>query len=141
MRLGLEVQIPIHLGHDARALQAQIQRPQRHYIARIRWRSVRLRYYARFLMDVLEDGPVVLECLLARLLKHLAHVLCVVLVTSLGQSDDRALTASVRDMRHLAARHNVALCILNNLGRRQRRRLWGHCYRVHDAERFRALVQ
>ena len=136
MRLGLEVQIAIHLGHDARALQAQVQRPQRHNVARIRRRSVRLGYYARFLVDILEDGPVVLERLLARLLEHLAHVLCHVLAAPSDSLNGRALTASIRDMRHLAARHNVALCILNNLGRRQRRRLGGHSDRVHGAGGF-----
>jgi len=82
VRLGLEVQIAIHLGHDARALQAQIQRPQGHNVARIRRRSICLGYYTRFLVDILEDGPVVLERLLARLLEHLAHVLCHVLAAS-----------------------------------------------------------
>ena len=35
-----------------------------------------LRYDARLLMDVAEDGLVGDECLLARILEHLAHVLC-----------------------------------------------------------------
>jgi hypothetical protein len=87
VRLGLKVQVAIHLGHDARTLQAQKQRPQRHDIARVCRRIVRLRYYARFLVDVLEDGSVVLERLLARLLKHLGHVLCLTSVTSFRQSE------------------------------------------------------
>ena len=76
------MQIPIRLGHDARALQTQKERPQRHDVARLRRRIIRLRYYAWLLVDILEDGPVVLECLLARLLEHFAHVLCVESVTS-----------------------------------------------------------
>jgi hypothetical protein len=37
-------------------------------------------------------------------------------------------------MRHLTTRHDIALCILHNLGRGQRRRLGGDGYRVHDAD-------
>ena len=48
------------------------------------------------------------------------------------------LTTSICDMCHLVARHNIALCILDDLGRRQRRRLWGNCYRVHGAGQFEA---
>jgi hypothetical protein len=35
-------------------------------------------------------------------------------------------------MRHLTTRHDVAFGILNNLGRRQRRRLGRNCDGVHD---------
>jgi hypothetical protein len=37
---------------------------------------VSLRYYARLLVDVTEDGLVVAEGGLARILKHSSHVLC-----------------------------------------------------------------
>jgi hypothetical protein len=35
-------------------------------------------------------------------------------------------------MRHLATRYDIAFGILNNLRRRQRRRLGSDCDRVHD---------
>jgi hypothetical protein len=40
-------------------------------------------------------------------------------------------TTAIGNMRHLAARHNVAFRILYDLGRRQRRRLGGDCDGIH----------
>lgn len=75
VRLCLKVQIAVGLGHDAGALQTQEQRPQRHDVARVGRGIVRLRDDAGLLVDVLEDGAVVLQRLLARVVEHLAHVL------------------------------------------------------------------
>ena len=75
---SLEMQVSIPLCHDAWTLQAQKQRPEADNMMPIIRRRVviRLRYYARFLVDILEDEPVVLESLLACVFEHFAHVLC-----------------------------------------------------------------
>jgi hypothetical protein len=78
VRLRLKVQIPVLLRHDVRALQTQEQRLEahhRHRCAGIVRLVVRLRYYARFLVDIGKDRSVVLEGLFARVFKHFAHVL------------------------------------------------------------------
>jgi hypothetical protein len=76
MRFGLEVQVSVRLGHDAGALQTQVEGSQGHDGAALGRRVVCLRYDARLLVDVAEDGLVVDEGLLARPFEHFAHVLC-----------------------------------------------------------------
>jgi hypothetical protein len=43
-------------------------------------------------------------------------------------------------MRHLTAGHNIAFGILDDLGRRQRRRFGGDCDCVHDGTVQRVLI-
>jgi hypothetical protein len=43
-------------------------------------------------------------------------------------------------MRHLTAGHNIAFGILDDLGRRQRRRFGGDCDCVHDGTVRRVLL-
>ena len=70
MALRLNMLVALHLGHNVRTLQAQIRRAQRDDAG-----FQRLGYDARLLEDFLHDAPVVLECLLTRILDHGAHVL------------------------------------------------------------------
>jgi hypothetical protein len=77
MRLGLEVQVSICLGHDTGALQTKVEGSQGNDGAAVGRRVVCLCYDARFLVDVAEDGLVVDERLLACPFEHFAHVLCV----------------------------------------------------------------
>lgn len=76
VRLCLKVQVAVGLGHDAGALQTQEQGPQRHDIGRVGRGIVRLGDYTRLLVDILQYGAVVLQRLLARVVEHFAHVLC-----------------------------------------------------------------
>lgn len=125
--------VAIGLGHDAGALQTQEQRPEGDDVLGLGRRIVCLRDYARFLMDILEDSPVVLQRLLACVVEHFAHVLCLAVsgATSLHGS---TLTTTILNVCHLAARNDVSLRILDNLGRCERRRLRGDCYCVHGAD-------
>lgn len=75
MSLGIYVLVPIRLGHDIGTLQAKIQRAERYNGLAI-GPLVRLGYYARFLVYGLKDVPVVVKGCFARILEHLAHMLC-----------------------------------------------------------------
>lgn len=75
MSLGIYVLVPIRLGHDVGTLQAKIKRAKRHNRLAV-GPLVRLGYYARLLVYGLKDVPVVVEGCLARILEHLAHMLC-----------------------------------------------------------------
>ncbi len=72
--------IAVRFRHDAGALQAEVQRFKAHNMLRVSCRIVCLRYYTRFLVNILEDEAVVLEGLFSRVLEHFAHVFCSVSV-------------------------------------------------------------
>lgn len=77
MALCVEVLVALLIRHDVRTLQAKIQRPDGddRVVVRV---DVGLRNNTRFIVYELEDGTVVLERLLARILEHLSHVFCAV---------------------------------------------------------------
>jgi hypothetical protein len=78
VRLRLKVQIAIPFRHDIRTLQTQIQRPQADHVQNtsIFCLIIRLRDYARFLVDIRKDGSIVVDGLFARVLEHFPHMLC-----------------------------------------------------------------
>lgn len=119
--LRIEVLVSLFVGHDVGALQAEIERAKGHDRFAIRV-DVRLRYHARFIVYELEDRSVMLKGRLARILKHLAHMFYTPRSAKPCVTRKQPTTA-IHNMRHLAARHNIAFRILDHLGRSQRRRL------------------
>lgn len=139
MPLRVDVFVPFQVGHDIWTLQAQVQRPQRYNGPAVGGVLVRLRNDTGFLIYVLQYRPVVLECLLSRILNHRAHVLYVLSAIMRFQNVAWKRTAAISNMRHLATRNNRALRILNKLRARQRRRLRS-CLHLLLVLRFRDAV-